>query len=234
MLGYTLEKMESPQPGYENARDRLVESLRRDIRDERVLSAFARVPRERFVPLELVDQAYEDRALPIGEGQTISQPTMVAIMLEALELAGDERVLEVGTGSGYQAALLSLLAREVITVERIPELAATAANRLQMLGYDNVRVVVAGQELGWPEGAPYDGIVVAAGAPEPPPSLVEQLAPGGRLVVPAGAMRAQQLVRVTKREFGVTLERLGACRFVPLIHADEGWPANGPGHARAG
>ena len=216
--------MESPRIDFQAARERMVVTLRRHVRDERVLSAFAQVPRERFVPAELQRQAYEDQALPIGEGQTISQPMMVALMLEALSLKGDEKVLEVGTGSGYQAALLSLLAREVVTVERVPELTEVAAKRLTELGYANVRVHLAHKALGWPGDAPYDAIVVAAGAPEPPPSLVDQLAMNGRLVVPAGSRRMQQLVRVTKSDYGVTLEKLGECRFVPLIAPGEGWP----------
>lgn len=216
--------MESPRIDFQAARERMVAELRRHVRDERVLSAFARVPRERFVPVELQRQAYEDQALPIGEGQTISQPLMVALMLQALTLTGDEKALEVGTGSGYQAALLSLLAREVISVERKPRLAEKAAKRLAGLGYANVRVHVSGAALGWPEDAPYDAIIVAAGAPEPPPSLVDQLAMNGRLVVPAGSRRVQRLVRVTKSDYGVTLEKLGECRFVPLIAPGEGWP----------
>jgi len=216
--------MEAPRIDFEQSRARMVAQLRRHVSDERVLSAFGDVARERFVPPELQGEAYADRALPIGGGQTISQPLMVAMMLEALGLKGAEKVLEVGTGSGYQAALLSLLAREVISVERLPELAASAANRLSVLGYANVRVAVSGEALGWPDEGPYDAIVVAAGAPEPPPSLVDQLAAHGRLVVPAGSRRAQQLVRVTKQDYGVTLERLGECRFVPLIATGEGWP----------
>lgn len=216
--------MESLRIDFQAARDRMVATLRRHVSDERVLAAFAQVPRERFVPVELQRQAYEDRALPIGEGQTISQPLMVALMLEALSLTGDEKALEVGTGSGYQAALLSLLAREVVTVERVPELTKVAAKRLAELGYANVRVHLAHEALGWAEEAPYDAIVVAAGAPEPPPSLVDQLAMNGRLVVPAGSRRVQQLVRVTKSDYGVTLEKLGECRFVPLIAPGEGWP----------
>jgi protein-L-isoaspartate(D-aspartate) O-methyltransferase len=219
--------MEPPRIDFQAARRRMVAGLRRHVRDERVLSAFARVPRERFVPIELQGQAYEDRALPIGEGQTISQPLMVAMMLELLSLKGEEKVLEVGTGSGYQAALLSLLAREVVTVERVPELTAVAAQRLAELGYANVRVHLAHEALGWAEDAPYDAIVVAAGAPEPPPSLVDQLAMNGRLLVPAGDRRVQQLVRVTKSDIGITLERLGECRFVPLIAEKEGWPEYG-------
>jgi protein-L-isoaspartate(D-aspartate) O-methyltransferase len=153
----------------------LVSSLRREIRDERVLAAFAQVPRERFVPRELQQYAYDDQALPIGEGQTISQPFIVALMTQALALKGDEKLLEIGTGSGYQAALLSILAREVVSVERLPRLAESAAKRLQELGYANVRVhlrtrrSVAGE-------APCDAIIVTAGAPEPPPSLIDQLA----------------------------------------------------------
>ncbi len=209
---------------FEAAREGLVQSLRVEIRDERVLDAFGRVPRERFVPIELQRYAYEDRPLPIGEGQTISQPLMVAIMTQALTLRGDEKVLEVGTGSGYQAALLSLLAREVVSVERISELAESAARRLEAFGYTNVRVYLAGDELGWPEGAPYDAITVTAGAPEVPQPLVDQLAMNGRMVIPVGSRQLQHLVRVTKSDRGVTLERLGECRFVPLISQRGGWP----------
>jgi len=209
---------------FQAAREALVRSLRAEIRDERVLDAFGRVPRERFVLPELQQYAYEDRPLPIGQDQTISQPLMVAIMLQALMLKGSDKTLEVGTGSGYQAALLSLLVREVVSVERIPELARTAGVRLRELGYHNVRVFVAGDALGWPEAAPYDAIVVAAGAREVPSSLVDQLAMGGRMAVPVGGRRLQQLVRVSKSERGVTMERLGECRFVPLIAPAEGWP----------
>lgn len=214
-----------PQPfDFQAAREELVRALRREIQDERVLAAFGKVPRERFVPAELVRYAYDDRPLPIGHDQTISQPLMVAIMTQALALQGDEKVLEVGTGSGYQAALLSLLAREVVSVERIPELAQAAARRLETLRCANVRVHVAGEKLGWPEEAPYDAITVTAGAPEVPQSLVDQLAMNGRMVVPVGGRRLQQLVRVTKSERGITMERLGECRFVPLIAPKEGWP----------
>ena len=208
---------------FEAARSRMVEELRKEIKDERLLDALARVPRERFVLPDFQRHAYDDRPLPIGHGQTISQPLMVAIMTEAMRLRGDERVLEVGTGSGYQAALLSLLAREVVSVERIPELARSAAERLRELGYCNVTVHVAGDRLGRPQDGPYDAITVTAGAPEVPSSLVDQLAMGGRLVVPVGGRRLQQLVRATKSDRGVTIERLGDCRFVPLIAAREGW-----------
>lgn len=216
--------MERAPMDYEAAREALVRALRLDIRDERVLGAFGQVPRERFVSPELQRYAYDDRPLPIGQGQTISQPLMVAIMTQALRLQGDEKVLEVGTGSGYQAALLSLLAREVVSVERIPELAKAAAGRLRELGYANVRVFVAGEALGWPDEAPYDAITVTAGAPDIPSSLVDQLAMGGRLVVPVGGRRLQQLVRASKSDRGVTVVQLGECRFVPLIAAREGWP----------
>ena len=214
-----------PQPiDFVAARGELVRSLRREISDERVLAAFAAVPRERFVPEELRRYAYEDRPLPIGQGQTISQPLMVAMMTEALQLQPGEKVLEVGTGSGYQAALLSQLAREVITVERFPELASTAARRLEELGYHNVRVHVAGETLGRAEEAPYDAIIVTAGAPTVPQSLIDQLAMNGRMVIPVGSRSLQQLVRVTKKDAGIQLERLGECRFVPLIGGKEGWP----------
>jgi protein-L-isoaspartate(D-aspartate) O-methyltransferase len=213
---------------YKTARDALVRSLRREIRDERVLDAFARVPRERFVAPELRPYAYDDRALPIGHDQTISQPLMVAIMTQALRLRGGERVLEVGTGSGYQAAILSLLAREVVTVERVRPLAERAARLLRELGCANVRVFLAGETLGWPVEAPYDAIVVTAGAAEVPQALVDQLAPEGRLVVPAGGRRLQQLVRVTKSDRGVTVEQLGECGFVPLISHQGGWPEPEP------
>jgi protein-L-isoaspartate(D-aspartate) O-methyltransferase len=216
--------MEPPPIDFAAARAELVRALRREIRDERVLSAMGKVARERFVPPELQRYAYDDRPLPIGHGQTISQPLMVALMTQALALKGDEKVLEVGTGSGYQAAILSLLAREVVTVERLPELAEAAAKRLAQLGRANVRVHRADDVLGRPEEAPYDAIIVTAGAPEVPQSLIDQLTLHGRMVVPVGGRRMQQLVRVTKAEEGVTLERLGECRFVPLITPKEGWP----------
>ncbi len=209
---------------YVLAREALVRSLRRDIQDERVLKAFGSVPREHFVPEQLRRYAYDDRAVPIGRDQTISQPLMVAIMTQALKLKGDERVLEVGTGSGYQAALLSKLAREVVGVERLPDLAQAASRRLEEVGASNVRVYESGETLGRPEDAPYDAIIVTAGAPRVPRSLLDQLAMGGRLVVPVGDRKVQQLVRATKSDRGVSLEKLGECRFVPLIAKREGWP----------
>ena len=215
---------------YPAARASLVRILSKEIRDERALDAIGRVPRERFVPAPLRQHAYENRPLPIGNGQTISQPLMVALMIQALRLRGDEKLLEVGTGSGYQAALLSHLAREVVTVERVPELAESARRRLADLGYTNVRVHVAGEALGWPSDAPYDAVSVTAGAPAIPRSLVDQLAMNGRLVVPVGGRRVQQLVRASKSDRGVTVERLGECRFVPLIAADGGWPERADSH----
>jgi protein-L-isoaspartate(D-aspartate) O-methyltransferase len=207
------------------ARSQLVRELRREIRDERVLAAFAEVPRERFVPEESVSQAYEDRALVIGHGQTISQPLMVAIMLQELGLKGDEKVLDVGTGSGYQAALLGRLAKQVVGVELIPELVERSRRTLTALGYENIGVYQAGDELGRREDAPYDAIVVAAAAPRVPQSLTEQLAPGGRLVLPVGTRDSQDLIVVEKRPEGLTVTRRGPCRFVPLI-ASEAYPDN--------
>ena len=202
-------------------REALVRSLRPDISDERVLAALGRVARERFVLPEARDLAYADRPLPIGHGQTISQPRMVALTLAAAQLKDTDRVLEVGTGSGYQAALLAELCREVVGVELVPELVTMARNNLRAAGYERVQVFQAqGEELGWPAGAPYDVIVVAAAAPRVPMSLVDQLAPGGRLVLPVGEREKQDMVRVEKGPEGVVVTRLMSCRFVPLIGAE--------------
>ena len=202
---------------FEDARAEMVESLRRSISDERVLTAFAHVPREAFVPPERQAEAYDDRALPIGHGQTISQPLMVAIMLQELALDGPEKVLDLGTGSGYQAALLSELADTVVGVELVPELTERARRTLRRLGYENVTVHQAGKELGWPDDAPYDAIVVAAAAPRVPQSLVAQLAPGGRIVIPVGERTGQELIVVQSRPEGLTVTRKGRCGFVPLV-----------------
>jgi protein-L-isoaspartate(D-aspartate) O-methyltransferase len=199
------------------AQKALVEGLRQEIRDARVLEAMRRVPREKFVPEQYQRYAYDDRPLPIGHGQTISQPLMVAMMTEVLRLTGREKVLEVGTGSGYQAAILAQLAREVVTVERMMELADVAAQRLRELGYRNFSVYVNEKGLGWPPKAPYDAILVTAGAPQIPPALVDQLAIGGRLVIPVGGRRVQQLLRVVRQREGTTVTRHGQCRFVPLV-----------------
>ncbi len=190
---------------------------RRGIRDERVLAAMARVPRELFVPLEARRLAYSDNALPIGWEQTISQPYMVARICEELHLRGGERVLDVGTGSGYQAAVLAELSAETITIERIPELAATARANLAAAGYGRVEVVVGDGSLGVPDRAPFDAIAVAAAAPAPPPTLYDQLADGGRLVVPVGERADQELQIVERRPEGPTIVRTIPCRFVPLV-----------------
>lgn len=198
----------------------------RGIRDARVLDAFRRVPRESFVAPEHADAAYDDAPLSIGRGQTISQPFLVAEMLDALRLGGVERALEIGTGSGYSAALLACLAAEVETIERDEELARRAAERLAQLGFERVLARVGDGTLGSPERAPFDAIVVTAGGPSVPPALLAQLAPGGRLVMPVGEHRTfQRLVRVTRGEDGAfATEDLGRVRFVPLIGA-QGWPA---------
>lgn len=198
--------------------------LGRGVRDERVLEAMRTVPREAFLPESLAELAYDDTPLPIEEEQTISQPYIVALMAEALELKPADRVLEIGAGSGYAAAVLSRVAREVYTVERHGSLAGLARERLRRLGYGNVQVLHGDGTLGWPEHAPYDAIVVAAGGPDVPRSLQEQLAPGGRLVIPIGSdPRTQELIRV-RRTGPDQWERedLGAVRFVPLVGA-QGW-----------
>jgi protein-L-isoaspartate(D-aspartate) O-methyltransferase len=200
-----------------SAIDRLVAEVARQVRDPRVLRALREVPRDRFVPPEGRPWAYEDRALGIGHEQTISQPTIVGMMTEAAHLGGDERVLEIGTGSGYQAAVLARLAREVVSVEVVDELRERAAALLEELGIDNVTVLPAGDELGAPERGPYDAILVTAAAPEIPPPLIDQLALGGRIVIPVGRRHDQELIVATKTEHGLERESLGGCRFVPLV-----------------
>ncbi len=196
----------------------------RGVRDPRVLVALRAVPRHLFVPPEQQRWAYADGPLPIGHGQTISQPYIVARMSELLGLQGDEKVLEVGTGSGYQAAILGHLAREVHTVERVPQLAQQAAERLAALGLENVHVHIGDGTLGWPAAAPYDAILVAAAAPRVPPALLEQLAVGGRLVIPVGDRYHQVLERWTRHAPDrVQVERFEPVAFVPLI-GQEGWP----------
>lgn len=208
--------------GAADARASMVEHQlrRRGSFDERVLEAMARVPRERFVPEKLRHLAYEDGALSIGSGQTISQPFIVATICQLLELRGDERVLDVGAGSGYQAAVLSELAAEVVTIERIPELAERARSALAQAGYRNVEVLVGDGSLGAPARAPFDAIAVAAAAPVVPPALYEQLAEGGRVVVPRGGRRGQQLVLVERKASGPRERASVSCRFVPLVGAE--------------
>jgi protein-L-isoaspartate(D-aspartate) O-methyltransferase len=205
-------------------RTRMVErQLRgRDIVDERVLETMEGVPRELFVPVELRDRAFDDAALPIGAGQTISQPYMVARIAEELGLDGDERVLDVGTGSGYQAAVLAELADEVHTIERIPDLAEQARANLAAAGYDNVVVHVGDGSRGLPEHAPYEAIAVAAAAPTFPQALYDQLRTGGRLVVPVGGRRGQRLEVVVRSPEGPAVIRSVPCRFVPLV-GEEGF-----------
>jgi len=170
-----------------------------------------------FVPEENRHLAYEDIPLPIGLDQTISQPFIIALMTEALELTGKEKVLEIGTGSGYQAAVLAGLARRVVTVERLPRLAETARKVLDSLGYNNIEIQLSGETLGWPEGAPYEAILVTAGAPRVPSELVAQLAIGGRMVIPVGSRYLQELVKITRQKRKNKMENLGGCRFVSLI-----------------
>jgi protein-L-isoaspartate(D-aspartate) O-methyltransferase len=189
----------------------------RGIRSARVLDAMETVPRHLFVPAEWIRGAYADEPLPIGGGQTISQPFMVAAMADALSLEGYERVLEVGCGSGYQAAVLSQLAREVIAVETQPVLVASARERLARMDYANVIVEQGDGSEGWPASAPYDAILVTAAAPEVPQPLIDQLAEGGRLVIPVGGSKHQELMRIVKREGRITERSLYSCRFVPLL-----------------
>lgn len=199
----------------------VAEQLRgRDVEDERVLAAMERVPRELFVPRELVTHAYEDAALPIGFGSTISQPYMVARICEALSLHGRERVLDVGTGSGYQAAVLAELAAEVDTIERVPELAAQARANLDAAGYEHVRAHVGDGTLGVPDRGPFDAIAVAAAAPELPQTLYGQLAERGRLVLPIGLREAQELQVIVRSPEGPAVLRSVPCRFVPLLGAE--------------
>ncbi|MCX6002648.1 MAG: protein-L-isoaspartate(D-aspartate) O-methyltransferase [Chloroflexi bacterium] len=202
---------------FARARQTLIDSLRNSIEDPRILPALSRVARELFVPLELQSSAYDDRPLNIGCGQTISQPYIVALMTQALQLEGCEKVLEVGTGSGYQTAVLAELANSVYSVERIAELAESAKLLLEKLGYRNIIIGAAGEKLGWPANAPYDAILVTAAAPVVHQDLLDQLKEGGRLVIPVGSRWEQELLRVTLRKSGNRVEKLGGCRFVPLI-----------------
>jgi protein-L-isoaspartate(D-aspartate) O-methyltransferase len=202
---------------FEAARARLMAQLGSEIKSKRVLAAMARIPRELFVPEESRSLAYEDGPLPIGWEQTISQPYIIALMTEALELTGKEKVLEIGTGSGYQTAILAKLAKHVISVERVPALAESARKVLDSLGYTNIEIHLAEDTLGWQKGAPYDAIMVTAGAPKIPDELIAQLADGGRMVIPAGSRYVQELCKVVKNKDGNRLEKLGGCRFVALI-----------------
>ena len=202
---------------FAGARQKLIDSLRNSIEDPRVLAALSRVSRELFVPLDLQSAAYDDRPLDIKYGQTISQPYIVALMTESLGLKGHEKVLEIGTGSGYQAAVLAELAGLVYSVERIAELAGSARLLLAELGYRNIFVGQAGEKLGWPAYAPYDAILVTAAAPEVHQVLLDQLKEGGKLVIPVGSRWEQELLLITRGKSANKVENLGGCRFVPLI-----------------
>jgi protein-L-isoaspartate(D-aspartate) O-methyltransferase len=208
-------------PGLALARHKMVRDQlqRRGIHDRRVVEAMERVPREAFVLPDLAEQAYADRALPIDCGQTISQPYIVALMTQALDLGGQERVLEIGTGSGYQTAILSRLAAHVTSLERHAPLAEKAREALAYLHCDNVELFVADGWAGWAEGAPYDRILVAAASDRCPPALIDQLAEGGRLVIPLGDSSSQVLQILTRRGGQAIWEELVACRFVPLVAA---------------
>jgi len=207
------------------ARQNLFRNISKKIRSKAVMTALGSLPRERFVPSESRHLAYQDIPLPIGENQTISQPFIVAMMTEALELHGNERVLEVGTGSGYQAAVLSLLMPRghLITVERVAHLKEKAKALLAELGYQNVTVELAGSTLGAPKHGPFDAIIVTAASPQIPDSLVSQLEIGGRLVIPVGTRENQELMRVLRTNEGISVRWLGHCRFVPLI-GNEAFP----------
>jgi protein-L-isoaspartate(D-aspartate) O-methyltransferase len=220
--------MTATEPGFVSGKLRLIMELRRaGIADQRVLSAIERVPREKFVPPTFLDQAYENVALPIGHGQTISQPYVVALMTEALELGERHKVFEVGTGSGYQTAVLARLCRRVFSIERHRALLREAEQRLAALRIHNVTLRFGDGSKGWPEQAPFDRIIVTAAAPDFPTKLVDSLVPGGILVAPVGEdRRDQQLVRVRRTETGFDTEALGAVRFVPLV---AGLPRDGNG-----
>jgi len=199
----------------------------RDITDPRVLAAMAKIPRERFIPAECRHQAYADRALPIDCGQTISQPFMVALMTQVLELSGQELVLEIGTGSGYQTAILAELAREVISIERHAALTRQAGTVLEALGYTNVTLLTGDGTLGWPERAPYDRMMVSATAAQCPPPLFDQLAEGGILVIPLGSKEYQTLQAIRKEGGVPQAANISGCRFVPLV-GSAGWPEPSP------
>ncbi len=206
-------------------REQMVQSqlLQRGIRDERVLQAMARVPRHEFVADPYRDRAYDDNPLPIGEGQTISQPYIVALMLELLASSPEKTILEVGTGSGYQTALLAELSHHVYSIERHPELAVQAEEVLQRLGYRNIAIEVGDGSSGLPARAPFDGIIVSAAAPQFPQALFAQLREGGRLVIPIGPAEAQLLQLITKEQGRAVISHQVACRFVPLV-GEQGYP----------
>jgi len=203
-----------------------VQLIPRGISDKKVLNAFRKVDRHEFVPTELKKSAYEDYPLPVGEGQTISQPFMVALMTQCLGLNGGEKILEIGTGSGYQTAILASIAKEVLSVERIDTLAKNAEGTLRKLKFNNVKIKTGDGTLGWKEHAPYNGIIVTAGAPSVPKNLLEQLEIGGKLVIPVGSMFSQVLTVVERIERGFNTTEVSGCVFVPLI-GKNGWKNHG-------
>jgi protein-L-isoaspartate(D-aspartate) O-methyltransferase len=213
---------------YTAIRHRMVDTqiAPRGISDPRVLAAMRQVPRHRFIPSHLWDQAYGDYPLPIGEDQTISQPYIVALMTEILEIKATDKVLEVGTGSGYQAAILAELAAQVFSIDRVASLLAQAEKTLHSLGYTNIKTRVGDGTLGWPQEMPFDAIIVTAGAPQVPRPLTEQLSLGGRLVIPVGDRWSQTLTCVRKTKEGLKVEYHGGCRFVRLI-GEYGWQQGG-------
>ena len=209
---------------YHMARERMVKTqlIPRGINDKRVLQAMGKIPRDRFIEEALKGEAYNDHPLPIGHKQTISQPYIVALMTEALELTGNERTLEIGTGSGYQTAILAELSEKVYTVERIKSLLVKSRNILAELGYNNILFKAFDGTLGWKEYEPYDAIIVTAGAPNVPQPLLDQLAEGGRLIIPVGNRFSQELIKMTKKRGRYIQKNLGGCRFVDLIGV-HGW-----------
>jgi protein-L-isoaspartate(D-aspartate) O-methyltransferase len=209
---------------FPKARLRMVDEqiISRGIKDERVIAAMKKVPRHLFIEEALQSQAYGDHPLPIGEKQTISQPYMVALMTEALELRGREKVLEIGTGSGYQTAILAELSEKVFSVERIRSLAIGARKLVYELGYFNIEIKIIDGTYGWSDESPFDAIIVTAGGPDIPQPLIDQLGVGGRLVIPVGDAAVQDLFRIIKTEKGINKEDLGGCRFVKLI-GKYGW-----------
>lgn len=204
---------------YEEQRQQMVQTqlIPRHISDPLVIKAFKKVPREEFIPLRYRQNAYGDYPLPIGEGQTISQPFMVALMTQALELTKDDCVLEIGTGSGYQVAILAEIAKKVFSVERLSELSERAQATLKELNYKNIFFHIGDGTCGWPQHSPYQAIIVTAGAPHIPSPLIEQLSEGGRIVIPVGDVFGQTLIRIRKRKDGLGEERICGCVFVPLV-----------------
>jgi len=212
---------------FESLRQWMVETqiISRGVKNKEVIRAMLKVPRHRFVPEEFIEKAYDDMALPIGEGQTISQPYMVAIMTELLEPEYKNKVLEIGTGSGYQAAVLAEIVKEVYTVERLASLSERAKQRVRELGYENIFFKVGDGTLGWPEESPFDRIIITAGAPEIPDTLISQLAEGGIIVAPVGSRYSQVLIKGVKKKGSLVTISSVPCVFVPLV-GEKGWKEN--------